>query len=191
MTFRGASWHQHLELSGSLATSSRQRLIRAPLARPRHRVGQPCDVGSPCPRADALGPVDVAGPRIRSASPTRLASLSVPRWDPARRPLITRCPLPDDPVARQRQHRVESLIDQLPDRLRTITRWLRRPTSRWIRIPAGLPLVGGSLLIIPVIWGVDAAARTDAVGRGCTSVAASARPPPRMARAAPAQLVHG
>jgi hypothetical protein len=63
-------------------------------------------------------------------------------------------PQPADPVARQREHRVERLIDRLPERLRTTIRWLRRPSSRWVRIPAGLLFVGGSLLSIFPLFGV-------------------------------------
>jgi hypothetical protein len=50
---------------------------------------------------------------------------------------------------------VERLIDRLPKRAQTLTRWLRRPSSRWIRIPAGLLLiVGGFLAILPLfgLW---------------------------------------
>jgi hypothetical protein len=78
----------------------------------------------------------------------------MPRWDPERRPVVLQSPRPADAAVRHHEHRVESLIDQLPDRLRTITRWLRRPTSRWIRVPAGLLLVGGSLLSILPLFGV-------------------------------------
>lgn len=51
-------------------------------------------------------------------------------------------------VAQLHEHRLESLIDRLPDRMQKATRWLRRPSSRWIRIPAGTLLVGGGVLSI-------------------------------------------
>lgn len=40
----------------------------------------------------------------------------------------------------------------LPGGLRRCIRWLREPTSRWVRIPAGLFLiVGGAFSILPVL----------------------------------------
>ena len=39
--------------------------------------------------------------------------------------------------------------------MQAITRWLRKPASRWARIPAGvLPIIGGCLAILPVfgLW---------------------------------------
>ena len=42
----------------------------------------------------------------------------------------------------------ESLIDRLPNGLQATTRWLRRPSSRWARIPAGVLLIGGGVLSI-------------------------------------------
>ncbi len=52
---------------------------------------------------------------------------------------------PDDP-------RLALLIARLPRRLRMATHWLRRPSSRWARIPAGLLLIcGGLLSILPVL----------------------------------------
>ena len=63
-------------------------------------------------------------------------------------------PLTADAVARQCENRVERLIDRLPERLRTTVRWLRRPSSRWVRIPVGLLLVGASLLSILPLFGL-------------------------------------
>jgi hypothetical protein len=77
----------------------------------------------------------------------------MPRWDPTERRLKPQCPPSDDPV-QQHQHRVERLIDRLPERLRTTVRWLRRPSSRWVRIPAGLLLVVASLLSILPFFGL-------------------------------------
>jgi hypothetical protein len=74
-------------------------------------------------------------------------------WDPIKRPLMPRCPRPDNPT-RQHEHRVERLINRLPERLRTTVRWLRRPSSRWVRIPAALLLAGASLLSILPFFGL-------------------------------------
>jgi hypothetical protein len=54
----------------------------------------------------------------------------------------------------QRERRLEQLIDRLPRRLRSVVRWLRRPSSRWVRIPAGLLLIGGSFLSILPVFGL-------------------------------------
>jgi hypothetical protein len=49
-------------------------------------------------------------------------------------------------------HLVERLIERLPERIRTPTRWLRRPSSRWARMPAAVLLVGGGFLsILPLL----------------------------------------
>jgi hypothetical protein len=46
------------------------------------------------------------------------------------------------------ERQLESLIDRLPNGLQASTRWLRRPSSRWARIPAGVLLIGGGVLSI-------------------------------------------
>ena len=67
---------------------------------------------------------------------------------------MPQCPRSAEAAARQSEHRVERLIDRLPERLRTTVRWLRRPSSRWVRVPAGLLFVGASLLSILPLFGV-------------------------------------
>ena len=48
--------------------------------------------------------------------------------------------------------RLARLIARLPDRLQTAVGWLRRPSSRWARIPAGVLLIfGGLLSILPIL----------------------------------------
>jgi hypothetical protein len=57
-------------------------------------------------------------------------------------------PAGDDP-------RLAILIDRLPASLATIVRFLRLPSGRWLRIPAGLLLIcGGFLSFLPIlgIW---------------------------------------
>jgi|SRR6185437_7467621 hypothetical protein len=50
--------------------------------------------------------------------------------------------------------RIDPLLDRLPQRVGSAARWLRRPSSRWLRIPAGLLLIGGSLLAILPLFGL-------------------------------------
>ena len=55
-------------------------------------------------------------------------------------------------VAQQHEHRLKRLTDRLPRGLQATVRWLRRPSSRWVRIPAGLLLIaGGVLSILPLL----------------------------------------
>ncbi len=57
-------------------------------------------------------------------------------------------------AAQHAEQRIERLIDRLPHRVRTTTRWLRRPAARWMRIPAGVLLIGGGLLSILPLFGL-------------------------------------
>ncbi len=53
------------------------------------------------------------------------------------------------------ERRLRRLTRRLPGRLQAIIRWLRKPASRWARLPAGvLLIVGGCLAILPVfgLW---------------------------------------
>jgi hypothetical protein len=56
---------------------------------------------------------------------------------------------PADPHSR----RMDALTSRLPtERLRSAVRWLRQPSARWVRVPAGLLLMlGGVLSILPVL----------------------------------------
>lgn len=63
---------------------------------------------------------------------------------------------PKVPMTELHHHdrRVERLIDRLPNRVQATTRWLRRPSSRWVRVPTGVLLVFGGLLSILPLFGV-------------------------------------
>jgi hypothetical protein len=48
--------------------------------------------------------------------------------------------------------RLERLIDRLPRRFRSTVRWLRQPSSTWLRLPAGVVLsCAGVLGFLPVL----------------------------------------
>jgi hypothetical protein len=57
-------------------------------------------------------------------------------------------------VAQSHEHRIERLIGRLPNALQPAIRWLRRPSSRWVRIPAGVLLIGGGILSILPLLGI-------------------------------------
>ena len=57
-------------------------------------------------------------------------------------------------AARQREQRLERLIDRLPQNFRATVRWLRRPSLRWVRMPAGVLFITGSFLSILPIFGL-------------------------------------
>jgi hypothetical protein len=50
--------------------------------------------------------------------------------------------------------RLEKLIDRLPPRLNAAVRFLRRPSGVWLRIPAGLLLIVGSVFSFLPILGI-------------------------------------
>jgi hypothetical protein len=61
----------------------------------------------------------------------------------------------DDIAYANPERRLRRLLRRLPGRMQAITRWLRKPASRWARIPAGvLLIIGGFLSILPVfgLW---------------------------------------
>lgn len=60
----------------------------------------------------------------------------------------------DDPTnqSHDRERRLQLLIRRLPRPLRAAGRWLRQPSARWVRIPAGLLLMlGGVFSVLPVL----------------------------------------
>jgi hypothetical protein len=61
----------------------------------------------------------------------------------------------DDIAYHDPERRLRRILRRLPSRMQAITRWLRKPASRWARIPAGvLLIIGGCLAILPVfgLW---------------------------------------
>jgi hypothetical protein len=49
-------------------------------------------------------------------------------------------------------HRLERLLDRMPERWRNTMRRLRHPSARWVRIPAAaLLILGGVLSILPIL----------------------------------------
>ena len=51
-------------------------------------------------------------------------------------------------------HRLTKLIDRLPSSLAATVRYLRKPSGRWLRIPAGVLLILGGLLFFLPIFGI-------------------------------------
>jgi len=64
---------------------------------------------------------------------------------------LSRVMAPSADIARaDHDRRLRRLTRRLPGRLQAIIRWLRKPASRWARIPAGVGLIlGGCLAILP------------------------------------------
>ncbi len=57
-------------------------------------------------------------------------------------------------TAQRREQRLQGMIDRLPRPLQQKVRWLRRPSSRWVRVPVGLLLIAGGLLSILPLFGI-------------------------------------
>ena len=57
-------------------------------------------------------------------------------------------------ASRHHEHRIERLIDHLPDRLQSTVRWLRQPSLRWVRMVAGVLFIAGSFLSILPLFGL-------------------------------------
>ncbi|WP_254070160.1 DUF2892 domain-containing protein [Acidisphaera sp. L21] len=59
-----------------------------------------------------------------------------------------------EPHSQHRERRLALLIRRLPHRVQGIVHWLRRPSARWVRIPAGILLILGSVLFILPVFGL-------------------------------------
>lgn len=47
---------------------------------------------------------------------------------------------------------LDQIEEQLPDRVSRVIRWLREPSSGWVRIPAGILLIiGGIFSFLPIL----------------------------------------
>ena len=55
---------------------------------------------------------------------------------------------------RHRERRLGLLIRRLPDRMQRMVHWLRKPSSRWVRLPVGIFFIFGSLLAILPVFGL-------------------------------------
>jgi hypothetical protein len=53
-----------------------------------------------------------------------------------------------------REWQLDLLIRRLPKPVQSAVRWLRRPSSRWVRLPAGVLLMLGSIFSILPIFGL-------------------------------------
>ena len=57
-----------------------------------------------------------------------------------------------DPDADRLHHQIDRISAKLPGRVAAFLRWIRRPSSRWVRVPAGLLLIiGGVAGFLPVL----------------------------------------
>jgi hypothetical protein len=52
------------------------------------------------------------------------------------------------------ERRMNLLIHRLPASVQKPARWLRQPSSRWVRIPVGILLIIGSFLSILPVFGL-------------------------------------
>ena len=57
-----------------------------------------------------------------------------------------------DRDAERLDRKIDRIADELPERAGGVLRWLREPSSRWVRIPIALLLIlGGILAFLPVL----------------------------------------
>ncbi len=62
--------------------------------------------------------------------------------------------LQDQTAGAERERRIDLLLQRMPGWIRRTIVWLRRPQAYWIRIPAGVLLILGSVLSILPIFGL-------------------------------------
>jgi hypothetical protein len=102
---------------------------------------------------DALEPVDVAG-RGNPTNRPHMSGKRTPRNIAARlrgammayQTNFRGGDISVEDDAQREERRLERLIDRLPYTMQKVTRWLRRPSSWWTRLPAGVLLIGGGLI---------------------------------------------
>jgi hypothetical protein len=61
---------------------------------------------------------------------------------------------PPDDARADHERRLRRLLRRLPGRMQAIARWLRKPASRWARIPVGLLLIAGGFLAVLPFFGL-------------------------------------
>jgi len=62
--------------------------------------------------------------------------------------------LDDVGASTMRERRIGLLLGRMPEWMRRIVAWLRRPQARWVRVPAGVLLIFGSVLSILPVFGL-------------------------------------
>jgi len=62
--------------------------------------------------------------------------------------------LDDAGASTRRECRIGRLLSRTPEWMRRTVAWLRRPQARWVRIPAGVLLIFGSVLSILPVFGL-------------------------------------
>lgn len=58
-------------------------------------------------------------------------------------------------ITDERERRIQLLLLRLPEKVQAMVIWLRRPESKWVRLPSGVLFIcGGCLSILPVfgLW---------------------------------------
>ena len=73
--------------------------------------------------------------------------------------------------------------ERLPPGPARFVRWLRQPSSRYVRIPLAVLLIVGGIFVPAGAWTVDAPARTPFVRAGCADPAKAADTDTRLDRA--------
>ena len=73
-----------------------------------------------------------------------------------------------DRDAHRLDRKIDQISDELPESAGAFLRWLRTPSSRWVRLPLALLLiVGGVVGFLPVLGFLDDPARRPVTRTGC------------------------